>query len=236
LPYPDQGSFCKALAEAVCNSTVVSACYGATDDLSEETTSCVTAYRNPEVCNPYGYSYRAEGAEACISALTSLYSDGKLTSDEMDSANDACLAVYSAGGAVGTACEADHVCDAASGLRCVTKPGATGSCQQPEEVLAGGNCAGDNQVCEAGYYCNQDANLCGIQPTVAEACSDTMPCDATSLCEGEICIAKTGNGETCSVGSQCAGGLCDKTAGADTGSCVEVLSLYTNSEACTAFK
>src|SRR5690242_9921966 len=54
--YPDQASFCSALAEATCSAQLVTACYGSNPmdqaSVAADTESCVGARSQSDRCNP----------------------------------------------------------------------------------------------------------------------------------------------------------------------------------------
>jgi len=234
-PYATEAKFCKALATSVCSADVVTACYLSSDGtLSDDTTKCVEAF-SAKGCNPKGFDYQKGGAEPCIVAKRAAYKDGKLTLEEIDEADAACLAVFSGGGASGTDCVADYECDGGSALRCVAKPGGQGTCQVAEEIGAGLSCAAENAICETGFYCGSD-EACIQAPGVGKECSETKPCGSSSLCTDGICAAKKANGQSCVAGGECDGGFCVTAQGANSGNCGSTLVLApTTSDSCAAF-
>jgi hypothetical protein len=234
-PYATESAFCQALAAAACNADVVTACYLSTDEqVAEDTKKCVTARSETSRCNPLGLNYDSAGAAACIAAVKVAYGDAKLTADEVAASSQACLAVFSVGGEVGTSCEADVDCDGAAGLQCVVKAGK-GSCQTPEEVGPGLKCAADNAVCEVGFYCGSD-EACVERPGPAEACAADKPCVETALCIDDVCAAKTANGASCTTDGECAGGFCVMAKDQTTGTCGSQLILSsTTANSCEPF-
>ena len=234
-PFAQESAFCDAMATAACSSEVVTACFMSIEDqVSEDTKSCISNFVVNKRCNPLGLDYRKEGAADCLAAVKTAYEDGKLTIEEVMTEHEACLAVYSIGGEVGTSCGADIDCDGAAALRCVSKKGE-GTCQQPEEVGPGLSCAADNAVCETGFYCGSD-NACIQRPGPAEACADDKPCVETARCVEEACVAKTANGEACTTAEECEGGFCVMAAGQTEGTCGSQLILSpTTAGSCDRF-
>lgn len=236
-PFATEQGFCTKLAEAQCSKAVVQNCYSSSaETLEEDTLNCRQQAAQPSVCNPNGHSYRQSGAEACIAAWKTAYTDGKLELDELDDAYEACLAVYSGGRGVGQECVADHDCAAHEGLRCVVKVGAEATCQVPEEVGSGDSCSPAGAVCEEGYYCNPDVTSCIAERMPGEACSETQPCVADALCVADQCQAKATNSTTCTDPNECAGGFCIKGTNDTEGLCGAVLTLSpTTAGSCSIF-
>ncbi|MBW2454564.1 MAG: hypothetical protein JRI68_08640 [Deltaproteobacteria bacterium] len=233
--FASETAFCKAVAEAVCNSNVVSACYGSSDaTLPDDTQSCVEQYSRQVNCNPGSFPYDPAGAEGCIAAMTAAYADGAINQTDVENIANACLPVFSSGGAAGSTCDIDSDCDGTASLRCVIK-GGEGTCQVPEEITPGQTCGEAQQVCEEGYYCGSD-DACIVRPGVAGDCSEIKPCVETALCLDGVCFAKTDNGGTCTVSSECLGGFCVLATGATDGSCGAQYTLSpTTAESCTPF-
>ncbi len=233
--YPTQTAFCAAVAEVVCNSNVVAACYGSSDaTLPDDTASCVEQYSRQVNCNPGGFDYHSGGAEACIAAMQAAYVDAAINQTDVEKIADACLPVFSDGGSEGSSCDVDTDCDGSASLRCVFKAGL-GSCQIPEEIAPGLSCVADNQVCEEGFYCGSD-DACIQRPAVDGDCSEVKPCTEDALCIDALCVAKTDNGGTCTLGDECLGGFCVMATGATDGSCGAQYTLSpTTAESCTPF-
>ena len=255
-PLASESGFCKALAESVCLPEVVKACYLSDDaSLETDTASCVEIASQNSFCNPAGHPYDPAGAEDCIAKTEALYDDAELNQAELDNQREACLAVFSAGGAVGASCGIDADCDGAEGLRCVTKivstgggggggagggggggaggPSVTieGTCQIPSQVGPGLDCGAADAVCEDGFYCNESEN-CVAEETVGEACSQALPCVAEAKCEANVCVEKLGNGQTCTTANDCLGGFCLTKTGDMTGQCGSFIPLTFDGQIC----
>ncbi len=228
--------YCGALAAAVCNADVVGACYlSDASSLEADTTSCIAAMARPASCNPGGYDYDRAGAEACIAAARKTFADAKVTKEELAELGGACLVVFSKGGAQGTPCTSDTDCDGGEGLRCVGKPAASKTCQEPELVGPAGSCEADNQVCEPGLYCGAD-DACVKLKEVGQDCGEEKPCVDAALCTAGQCVAKKGNGEACSGDGECTGGFCVTASGASAGVCGSQLVLApTTGDSCDSF-
>jgi hypothetical protein len=245
-PYATEAGFCQKLAEASCTKAVVQNCYLSDDaTLEADTKTCRQQAARPAACNPNGYAYRQEGAEACIQAVGQAYADGKLTVDEIEAAGEACLAVYSGGKGPNAECDFDHECSHATGLSCVVKTSVDdttgevihlGTCQEAELKTGGQKCGAINAVCDEGYYCTSADQICAEGPGVDDACSELVPCGSDALCVNEICEAKKGNGSSCEGHAECAGGFCIKSSGATSGTCGSILPLSpTTADSCSIF-
>jgi hypothetical protein len=240
-PYETEQGFCQLLAEAACTQAVVENCYlsdpSDAEQFEDDVASCQAQAAKPSACNPNGYAYRRDGAEACVAAVGAAYADGKLNMDEIEAASEACLAVYSGGKGVGASCSADHECNYAQGLTCAIELGKDPTCQEVVIAAPGAKCGDGNAVCEEGYHCNVDASICGQDNGIGETCSETQPCEDGAICGGGgTCEAKLSNGSTCVDPFECAGGFCVKAQGASTGTCGSTVTLSpTNAGTCGVF-
>jgi hypothetical protein len=242
-PYATEQGFCDAFAKAICNGSVVSACYGSDEStLAEDTARCVEN-ATVNACNPGDYAYHRGGAEACLAAIQAAYADARLTGDELEAAREQCLAAFSDNGGVGSSCVRDEDCDGSAGLRCVAKPAQDGTCQVP--VLSDGDCSAEDAVCPDGEYCakleGQEVYVCAPFVASGSPCSETILCDPDeSLCITDMmmmssCTPKTDNGQTCTENTQCKGGFCVRPTGATEGTCVATLTLTpTDDQSCVA--
>ncbi len=233
--YGTETAFCKAVAEVVCNSEVVSACYGSSDaTLPDDTESCVEQYARQARCNPGGFPYDSAGAEGCIAAMKAAYADAIINQVDVENMAEGCLPVFSTGGVEGSACDIDSDCDGKASLRCVIK-GGEGTCQVPEVITPGQKCGEPQQVCEEGYYCGSD-DACIVRPDADGDCSEIKPCVETALCTDGVCVAKTDNGGTCTTAAECLGGFCVIASEATEGSCGAQYALSpTTGESCLPF-
>ena len=232
-PLATEAGFCEALAEAVCLPEVVKACYLSDDaSLEADTASCVEIASQPSFCNPAGHPYNREGAEDCIAKTEALYDDAELNQAELDNQREACLAVFSAGGAVGASCVVDADCDGAKGLRCVTKFVTTGGGGAGGAGGAGGGGVGGSGVGGGGAG-GPDVTVEGtcqipmqVGPGLDCAAADAVCEDGFYCNESNNCVAEEGIGDACSAGEPCV-----SEAKCEAGLCVEKAS---NGESCTS--
>jgi hypothetical protein len=215
LPYPDETTFCQKLAEAVCNATVVTLCYSSSaQSLPADTQSCVAAYRAQSHCNPGGLGYHPDGAEACLAAVQTMYTDAVVESAELKAVEEACVTVFFAGGAMG-------------------------SCQSPTSVGGGSSCAAPNAVCVAGFYCFLPDAYCREMPGQGDACSATDPCTSQNVCSattGGVCELKAPNGAVCAADADCQSGFCTMATSAIEGVCTATSALSITSSSCDLFR
>ncbi len=234
-PLAKEEGFCAELAKLVCNAEVVGECYGSVaSTLDADTKSCVDN-ASAKFCNASNAVYRAVDAQKCLNAYKAAYADAALELTELEAIDLACHATLSGNGNKGQSCELDQDCNGADQLRCVAKPGAEGTCQVPEEVGPGLDCAGVAQTCAEGFYCSPDADACIAERGVNEDCSETRPCTAEGLCVDAVCVAKASNGSTCTADGECAGGFCDIAAGSIDGTCKAARPITTTNGSCSAF-
>ncbi len=237
-PFVNETAFCIELGKALCNPSVVQACYGSDDkSLAADTAKCSAAVALTSHCHAPGLPYHAAGARGCIDAGAAAYADAKLTSDEIVAYNKACLVAFSRGGPSGSKCTLDSDCDAGGGLRCLLK-GDAGTCRVPKTVMNGEDCSGSDSVCNDEYYCDAGSHCVAKQAT-NKPCDAKIPCDSKSTCNltSGMCAAKKANGESCSGGGECTGGFCNKAKGSMTGTCVAQLTLaVTSDDGCGIFK
>lgn len=234
-PLANETGFCQALAEAVCNATLVTECYGSVGStLTEDTQNCQVAART-NFCNPDNLVYRNINAQLCIDTYRGAYADAAIQLTELEAIADACHATLSGNAKQGDACETTTDCNGSAGLECLAKPGGTGSCQTPEVVMPGTDCAGAAQTCTEGFYCSVEAEACIQEQEVGDACSETEPCDKESRCVSESCVARQSNGQDCMVADECSGGFCDIASGETQGTCKAAQPINSTNGTCDAF-
>lgn len=236
--YPDQTSFCAALALAECNDSVVQACYGSdSTTLGDDKGSCAAARKAN--CNPKGLPYHPEQAEDCLDARKSGLSDALWTHDELDKVAAACAPVFSKKGPDGAVCTSDDDCDTGASLHCVVKLGSLqGVCAAPKVAGGGEDCKDPATVCTTGFYCDPKVSHCLAEPAQGEACSDAAPCASDFYCtasEAGMCAVKTKNGAKCTADALCAGGFCLGATAMVEGICSSTEPLQINSTACSLY-
>lgn len=237
--HPDQASFCQALGEAECNTSVVKACYGSDDaTLPADRESCITA--RAADCNPAELPYHPERADACLAARSQALADGVWTHQEIDAVDEACLPVFSKEGPEGAICAGGTDCDTASGLVCIIKLGdLEGICAIPVAMSGGEDCASPEAVCGDGFYCDPQVSHCLANPEVDDACSAAAPCDSTSYCtspDDGSCVEKTKNGDSCTKDELCSGGFCVGATDSKPGVCSSTWPLQINAESCDPYR
>ena len=226
--YPDESSFCSGRAEAECSTEVVKAC------AAPDATRCIAKRR--EAClaaKPAGTSYNPAGAETCIRAVSTAYSDAKLSLQENRTVADACVTVFEGRGVANDACSKDTDCKASAGLRCVRRGGSdAGTCQVPQRVQGGGSCTAPSHLCIEGFHCGITQH-CDINSDVGEPCSDSLPCVTSARCSaGGTCERKAADGTACTSDGECANGICAKGAAQTEGLCVSQMTLAPNEPFC----
>jgi hypothetical protein len=241
--YPDETSFCNAVAAAECSDAVVNACFGSTTVAPADRQTCISARSELSRCNPGSLPYHPETAETCVNAIQALYATGTWTQADtrVKAASTACVAVLSKSGPAGSMCTTDTDCDAAHGLSCVFKANG-GTCEQPHAVAGGEKCPNPADQCPADQYCDGTKSACIAKNAVGDACDPmnpyALPCDDTSKCSAVTmkCVAKTADGMPCATDAECAGGFCTipenatgtPPAGSKCGSAFKLNSLATN--------
>lgn len=233
--YPDEASFCNAVAAAECNDVVVKACFDVTG--AANTQKCV-ADRSPlSVCNPGGLPYHPAdaGTAACLAAYATVFATGSWSRSQLDSITKACITTFSKGGGANAACSADTDCDAANGLSCVVHAGV-GTCQKPNPVNGGEKCLNPADQCPAKQYCDA-TNHCIAMPSAGDACGAAAPCDSTSKCDlvKKVCVAGLADQSACTADDECAGTFCYKGNGMTTGKCLSIYKLDSLSSNCDPF-
>jgi len=220
----NRDSFCKAWADAACNSDVVDACQAPDDD------TCMAAQKaDCAVRVPVGYV--STNAEKCISAVKRAYQDAELNKTELDlvlNLGGDCSQLVRGAVSAGGDCTLTTECDTTKGYTCVIKGGdAEGTCQIPKIQGPGEPCDEPSQVCDTGAYC--DGDNCLVTRPQGKSCTYEAMCSTSDLCDfadatddpptGK-CAPKLARGTACTTGDECASGIClqgtTKTACADS--------------------
>ncbi len=237
----NEAGFCRELAKALCNPTVVTACYGSVDKtLPDDTNKCIQAAALPAHCHTPGLPYHEVGAQGCIAAGAAAYADAKINADEQATFKKACLVAFSNAAPKGSKCGIDADCDANAGLRCLVK-GDSGTCQVPRPVMNGEDCSAADSICSDEFYCDAGSH-CVAKQTAGKSCDAKTPCVSTASCSipmgmtAGTCAAKKGNGEACASPGECTGSFCVKPTGQTMGKCAAQVTLsQTDSESCSLF-
>jgi hypothetical protein len=207
--------FCTALAQADCSASIVTACYGSSEEqLQADTDACIQARSGLDTCNPGNLPYHADFADGCIAQHQQVFSASTIDQEGWKSVREACLPALNRGGRQGSTCTDDSDCDVGyQGLRCLIRVGGKGTCQVPREVTGGSSCKDPTAQCPTGQYCSADFH-CVETPLKGEACGAGQPCSSGLQCESDdnVCVSQIPNGSKCSSDSECKGGFCLDTA------------------------
>ena len=228
-PYASVASFCESWASSACNETVVLACSGADKADSTLTQACITsqtAFCQTGLDIP-ATGYSSKNALACLTAVQSAYSDGKLNAQEIATVRhrgSPCNQLIKGAAAEGEPCTKDDDCNTLDDYLCLMKAG-TGTCQIPSVSANGDPCTAAGATCNPGYYCDDNcvkSKVEGAKCTESFECAAGLTCDAaTTKC---VAIVSSGN---CTVDSDCAlGKICD------AGLCVASITLGASNEIC----
>ena len=217
--YPDATEFCKGWAQAQCSDTVVSTCMASDKSVCIANRQSVCAADLVTPALNAQLTYDSSHAEACVNAVTSAYSDAKVTSDEEKSMTQACELVFSGTETQGGDCVHDADCKQSAALKCVvhyaslTSDAGTveGTCQAPKPVQAGASCIDPDQQCVDGYHCGISSHCDQDEPKGAD-CSSQDPCAAGYKCSSGKCVEKLTQGSTCTTDSECSSGYCVEAA------------------------
>jgi len=218
-PYPDQASFCSALATAECQVTAVCA---------TTTASCVST--ETSLCNAQGSTYVAAGrayqvnnAKACIDAANTTY--GAVTNNPLLKAaaltalNTTCEQVFLGSVANNGSCTSDYDCSDTSAV-CTFLPGATtGNCGVTASVTLGNPCNNPGDQCTGSYCGGASApySCIALLPNGAQCntAAESNECVGHCVSPG-ICTALSEAGGSCLEDTDCDGntaGFCDPYAG-----------------------
>jgi hypothetical protein len=129
--------------------------------------------------------YKSTHAQDCLDAVADAYEDAVLDAEELDIVlrlGGECERLVDGGRDEGDACTELTDCDGVNGYDCVVKPGAdSGTCQLPVEAAGGDPCDDPEVVCADGYYC--DGENCLRRHEEADTCTSDGVCAAELRCE-----------------------------------------------------
>jgi hypothetical protein len=196
--------FCDRWADAACNRDVVSFCQASSADdcrLSQER-FCLSLVP--------ASGFVDDHANDCIDAVGAAYGDADLTVSELETVlrlGAPCDQLVRGSRTEGGSCTSRFDCDAPGGFDCVFKGSeASGTCQLPETVSPGRDCAANNAVCTDGFYC--DGDNCIEGKDTGEACTRDAECADGYCGPDRVCVAGLAVGTDCSEDAECASGLC----------------------------
>lgn len=231
-PAETRDHFCDRWADAACNRDVVTVCQAASVDdcrLSQER-FCLSLV--PES------GFVDDRANECIAAVATAYRDTNLTVAELQTVarlGAPCDRLVRGTRTEGNACTSRLDCDGPAGFDCVFKPSATsgetrGTCQLPQLVGPGRDCAAVNAVCDdEGFYCDGRNCIEGKEP--GEACTRTAECAEGYCGPDDVCVAGLPVSTDCSEDAECASGLCYLAAGGRR-ECTDFVRLSRTDPAC----
>jgi len=237
----DRGAFCKAWAEAACNSDVVDACQAADRD------TCIVAQK--AYCTsliPFGY--KSTKAEDCIAAVGRAYDDAELNKTELETVRNLggdCGHLIDGGSGAGVSCFSSTDCNTVTKYECVIKAGNdTGTCQVAKIQGPGEPCDEPAQVCGTGAYCagsDADGYNCLVTRDTGKTCTYDAMCDTTDLCDFSAstddgatgkCAPKLARSAACTAPEQCASGICLEISETKS-ACADSVKLTLGSPFCT---
>lgn len=192
--------FCEKWASAACTSEVVAVCQKSEAKCqAAQAASCRDWLPN---------TFQDVGVDECLAAVTEAYSDADLKAADLEvvwQLDGACRDIVTAGES-GESCQLNTDCSGSSGLTCVLKDRANGTCQRAEVVGAGLSCSEPEQMCESGFYCNGDNCIVALE--VEEDCKNDKQCAEGLYCRDEQCEPQFAMGADCSSDRECESGIC----------------------------
>lgn len=192
-----------------CNDEVLSACQSSTVE------SCRDSQK--DYClSIVPTSYGSDQARACLDAVQAAYTDADLNGEELKVVTQLgapCHQLVRGTGGEDASCESNSECDGPRGFVCVIKGGETlGTCQIPEEVKGGFECAAPQEVCEDGFYCNGENCLSyrklGASCTVDGECGPEAYCEVVAPALTKSCVSRVDIGESCLSARECLSEIC----------------------------
>jgi hypothetical protein len=218
-PLETRSGFCERWGKSACSAEVVDRCLAADATVCAESQTVFCETILP------GSGYSKQFAQVCLNAVKAAYADAELTREEHDTVIDLgppCDKLIEGPGQVGDACSGkDSDCNTLEDLKCVARPGETGTCQVPTIVGGGRSCRQLHETCEEGFFCNGEN--CIERLGEGSLCSASAPCAEDLKCEGpdgaQTCVPKAELGGPCGNENDCVTGLCAKAPGAVSGVC-----------------
>jgi hypothetical protein len=202
-------AFCTEWAVRACGSEVVDICQASSveDCRAAQKTYCLDLVPT---------SYAPDQARACLDAVEAAYLDADLTGAELKTVTQLgppCHQLVRGTGGADASCESNDECDGPRGFECVIKGGELlGTCQIPEEVEGGFECAEPQQICEDGFYCNNQNCISyrrlGASCTVDGECGPEAYCEVVPPAIDKTCVARAEVGEACSSARECLSEIC----------------------------
>jgi hypothetical protein len=204
-----RSEFCQQWAQAACSPAVVSACQASGADACQQTQAEFCRSLVPDTISGAGRS-------DCIAAVANAYRDADLSADELDLVlrfGGVCARTTSAASRTGSACTQSSDCDLGHGYACVMKADSSmGTCQIPQPVDPGRDCAAVAESCSEGFFC--DGQHCIETLDVGDACVIQAQCGDSAFCDDSgQCTATRGVDSSCQQDVECTRGVCSEFDG-----------------------
>jgi hypothetical protein len=222
-----RAEFCADWANAVCSAEVISVCQNSESECESSQAASCRSWLSAD--------FQDKGVDACLSAVRKAYSDADLDAEELDVVwhlGAPCNQLVVAGEG-GDRCERDSDCSGSSGLTCVLKDRATGTCERAEVVAAGLSCEEAFETCEEGFYCNGEN--CIVAAELGESCNNDNQCIEGLFCQDGMCETQLPVGADCVTDRECDSEICYEV---DTNErvCVDRIRLSPAEPACETLK
>ncbi len=175
-----------------------------------------------------GRRYTAARAEDCVNKSKETYALTSITPTDKGTLDDVCQRVYAGSADKGGTCKTSYDC---SGSLVCDK----GHCGEKTEKKKGDGCANPGEVCEAGTFCQTqaDVKICAAKKAKGDACDATTPCLEDLRCN-TMCTDRLGVGAQCASDADCSASApyCDEAANKI---CTPGLSFAVGSPDCRAY-
>ncbi len=236
-PLATSDGFCKEWSKKACSEPVQTQCASSSEQ------ECRNSQENFCLGLVDEDAYDKSGAKDCLAAVEDAYEDGDLTGEERDTvlflAGD-CSGVLTGDGETGDSCFDELDCNTANDFHCVRRlDEPSGECHVPVEISGGGRCNDDDEVCVAGFYCDEDRNCLALKEE-GDECSDTVPCESDLNCVVAedagvgVCTPKIRTGRECETDWDCETGICRQ--GTSSKICAPIIPLDIDVEICDDFR
>ncbi|RYE93130.1 MAG: hypothetical protein EOO75_05090 [Myxococcales bacterium] len=247
-PYPTFQTFCAGVATAECVAPVQTACALNDDDgtlcKQEVTASCLAREIDITRGIKDTANYRKDRAEACILAISSVYTTAKISSADHTALLNACRPVFQGRLGADFACDDDVDCNDGLGCYRANVGDVQGTCQTITKKVVGQSCAAKGDVCGTGLYCAELSNggkNCVEGSPEGGNCNKALPCVEGFICLNQdadgkgTCAAKTKSSASSSCGSdnECLSGFCAQLG--EKQACLDVVGMAAGAPICDNF-